>query len=419
MNSLSAQKKAFDILSKIFREGAYSNIALNSELPADERAYISRLVRGVCERNIEFDYVISRCAAKVKPAASLIIKIGLYKIRYMDIPEYAAVSSTVELCKSLGKSGISGFVNAVLRKSLTIGFPDKDNIEEYLSVKYSLPIWAVARIIKDYGAEFAEDIVNSLKKERELTHIRMKADSLKNTGLNGSKKTNFGYYVTHSIIEKLNFDNKHDFVVQGLASIYVCHTIKNLKKDVEKILDVCAAPGGKAVLLSELHPDAEVTACDIHPHRLKLIENYAASANTKNISVCLNDGTVYREDFEEAFDVVLCDVPCSGFGVLSSRADIVLKRKEEDIDSLAKVQAKILETSARYVKPGGLLVYSTCAIFQEENSQVADAFINTHKDFVKAPFTLPCKYLDISGYAQLLPNLSDTDGFFIAAFTRM
>jgi 16S rRNA (cytosine967-C5)-methyltransferase len=290
---------------------------LNYLLPDEQRAYVTKVVRGVCERNIEFDYIISKCADKIKPAVMLIIKIGLYLLRYTDAPDYAAVNDTVELAKSVGKGGIAGFVNAVLRKSAEIDFPDKNNLVKYLSIKYSLPEWAVKNMINDYGADTAEELAGALKEEKGLTHIRFRPG--KEGGLTlPDIKTDFGYYVTHNTLKRLNEIRKNEFFAQNLGSIYICQAIKSLMPQAEKILDACAAPGGKSVLLSELYPAAQITACDIHPHRIKLTEGYIARAEAKNITALLNDATVCRKDFDGAFDIVLCDVPCSGFGVLSS-----------------------------------------------------------------------------------------------------
>jgi 16S rRNA (cytosine967-C5)-methyltransferase len=237
------------------------------------------------------------------------------------------------------------------------------------------------------------------------------------------KRSDFGYYVTHNTLQKLNLNDKKLFFVQNEGSVMVCEVVRELSARnglaPGSILDVCAAPGGKAVLMSEIFPDTHVRACDIHSHRAELIAGYARSAGADNVAVSLRDGTIVREGERDAYDIVLCDAPCSGFGVLSSRADIRLKRTSADVDSLAALQYRLLVASSECVASGGLLVYSTCTLFSEENAAVADRFLAESDGFYKLQINLPIEYSDICGYAQLLPDIGGTDAFFIAAFGRV
>ncbi|MDR3318239.1 MAG: 16S rRNA (cytosine(967)-C(5))-methyltransferase RsmB [Clostridiales bacterium] len=427
MNNAETLKKVYRLLSDIFGKGAFANILLNTAetIEDDERAYVTRLVTGVVERSEEFDYIISALTEKIKPSVAVLIKIGLYQLKYMDIPDYAAINNTVELAKLLGKSGISGFVNAVLRKSATVRYPDKKDREKYLSVTCSLPLWIVKRLTRDYGADRAESILSALTESEKRIHVRpniRKIETVKFEELldfSIDKRSNLGYYVTHSTLKKLNSDTKNgSFFVHNEGSMLVCAVIEAYTDNPVAILDTCAAPGGKSVLLSELYPEAEITACDIYPHRAALIESYAARAGARNVRVEVRDATVVREFDREIFDVVLCDVPCSGLGVLSSRPDIRLNRKAESISALAALQYKILSASAECVKPGGLLVYSTCTVFDEENSAVVNKLLANNPEYEKLKIELPLPFADIDGCAQLLPDIGGTDGFFIAALRR-
>ena len=181
-------------------------------------------------------------------------------------------------------------------------------------------------------------------------------------------------------------------------------------------MDLCAAPGGKAVYAATLI-GADVTACDIHPHRVELIKSYAKSAGVK-INAIQNDATVFKPSFESAFDCVICDVPCSGVGVIKNKPDVMLNRKEEDLRSLAELQYKIISTAARYVKPSGTLCYSTCTVFKEENEDVANRFLSENPDFENLSAGCEKAQACTDGYVRLYPQTHGCDGFFVAKFRR-
>ncbi|MCL2370138.1 MAG: methyltransferase domain-containing protein [Firmicutes bacterium] len=388
----------YDILKEVYVGGAYAGIALDNALKTidDERdkAYITRVFYGVIEESVRSDYVISKlCAKKPKTAIVIILKIGLYCLNNMDMPDYAVVNNCVELTKAIGKKELSGFVNATLKKAKTIELSDND-----LSIKYSYPKWIIDMLIKDYGVEFAEAFVKF--KSDTLTHIRA------TTGHNAElfanlTKSKLGYYATGNQLAKLP---PKSYFVQSLASMTVCRTLDN--DNPSNILDLCSAPGGKAVYLKQLHPNAEITACDIHPHRLDLIRLYAGKAGV-TLKIVHNDATVLEEKWLDSFDAVMCDVPCSGLGVAGQKPDILLNRKPEDIANFAKTQSKILRTAGKCVKVGGHIVYSTCTVLKKENEQVVDAFLRENKTFEKS-----------GEYIKLFPHIDNTDGFFIAKLVR-
>jgi 16S rRNA (cytosine967-C5)-methyltransferase len=185
------------------------------------------------------------------------------------------------------------------------------------------------------------------------------------------------------------------------------------------VLDLCAAPGGKSVYFVHNSPNSNIVACDIHAHKLPLISNYAKSMGvSQQVQVLLNDATVYNPDFESRFDIVLCDVPCSGLGMVYSKHEIVLTTTMQDIQQLTIIQSKILSNAARYVRSGGRILYSTCTITIAENESVVRQFLKTHSDFETVVVDNQYVHSDDEGYIRLWPHLHGTDGFFAAVLTK-
>lgn len=414
---------AYKCIDNIYRKKSFSGVELNKTLSAlspTEKPLTTKLVYGVVDKNIFLSYVISLYVKTVKPSVLPVLQIGVYCIYFLSVPAAVAVNQCVEVVKALGKSGVKNFVNAVLqniaraKEKGDIVLPSDKIVR--LSVLYSFPQWAVEKLIADYGYEQAEKIL-SFEPQEDYYHIRPNINNvsgerleklLAESGIN-YKKTAGGFYVKGT----LKGVDKKAYVIQSLSSIFVCMAAGIKKGD--KLLDVCAAPGGKSVYAAQ--HGADVVACDIHPHRVELIKKYAAALNTSLIAV-LNDATVYNADFDGKFDIVLCDVPCSGFGVLSSKPDIKLFRTQEDINSLAETQKKILSTACRYVKNGGTLVYSTCTVFRQENNDVVNEFVKNHDNFVVDKILLDFPKTS-EGYLQFLPYRDNTDGFFIAKLKRV
>ena len=401
--SIRRERVCYDALSAVFRDGAYSAQALNEALSSARKAaggekvgflsedsvYVTRLFYGVLEKNLTLEYVIGKLVSKrPKLSVYVILKMGAYMIRYMSTPDYAIVDRCVELAKQLGKSGTSGFINAVLRKVSSIKLPESEEEDPgYLSFKCGLPVWLAEKFSAEYGESTTEQIMRA---EEFRTHIRLgnsvdaqKFENACSKVLNlAESKTKFGYYVTHNALNKLLSDGilrKNDYAVQSLASATATHCYADGLKQGDKILDLCAAPGGKAVYLAEL-TGCKIIACDIHKHRLELIRSYAKRMGVE-IETCLNDACVEKEKWLGAFDCVVCDVPCSGTGDLRSRPDILLWRTPEGVGELSKLQSRILRQAARYVKPRGKLCYSTCSLLCEENENVIEGFLRHNSEF--------------------------------------
>lgn len=421
MTSLERQKIVYEALSKVYREGAYSQIQLDETLSADglsadDKAYITAVFYGVIEKDTALSYFISvLCDKKPKPAISVLLKMGIYGVRYSSTPLYAVIDNTVTLCKEIGKKEVCGFVNAVLRKSEKCPMPDKSNKALYLSVLASVPVWLAKTMIKDYGEERATAILTA--NLLTDTHIRLNYAKITDEEFEKRVKTfvksKYGYYVKPDAFRVLKLD---EYTPMSLASIIATQCYRSLIEDGAKVLDTCSAPGGKAVYLSSLG-SFDITACDIHPHRAELIRKYAKRMEA-SLTVVVNDATVLKEEWLNSFDAVICDAPCSGIGVISSKPDVLLNRKEEDIATLAKLQLKILTTSVKYLKKNGTLFYSTCTVLRQENDNVVKNFIASNPDFEVVQPKVDGVVCDKRNYVRLLPDADGTDGFFVVALRR-
>lgn len=406
----------YKLLGEVYGEGGYSNIVLGNGLKTvaeSDKPFVTRLFYGVLENDIQFDYIISKLTdKKPKTSVSLVIKIGLYLLRYSDVPNYAAINKTVELCKKVGKPALCGFVNAILRKSQEIVIDENLRDETSISLITNYPIWIVKKLCHRYGNEFTFDMLKSSR--RELTHIRHNSLNVAREDMDKllpyAQKTITGYYVDSRYLAL----RSSLYVVQSLASTLAVNFCASLSTP-NTFLDTCAAPGGKSVYFYEL-TKAKITACDIHAHRVDLIKKYAKSVGAK-INALQNDATIFREEWTENFDTVMCDVPCSGSGVIGSKPDIARQLREESLFELTATQLKILKTSALYVKKGGYLVYSTCSVLKEENENICEQFLKENSQFVPAEFNYAGKYS--GSMINLYPHIDGCDGFFVAGFKRV
>lgn len=408
------------LLIKVFG-GAYSSIELNKtleELPDErDRAYVSRLFYGVLSKNVQLEYILGKLTAKrPKPAVAVVIKMGIYMLRFMEIPDYAVINTQVELIKKLGKKELAGFVNAVLRRESEVEVPVKSkNVLFSLSVDYSCPEWIVKKLLSEYGEDFTRAFLSASLPEKP--HVRIneryikKADFIKN--LTDFELTPFGVYADYGELKKLDSGL---FTAQSLAScMAVNYYAADLRNGVS-VLDLCAAPGGKSVYIAELKK-AEVTACDVYPHRVNLIRSYAKRMGA-NLTAMENDATKFNPEFNERFDCVICDVPCSGIGVMFGKPDILINRKESDIAELSRLQYEIITQASRYVKRGGYLNYSTCTVFKEENEGVVGRFLAENADFEPYKSIVKEVPVDRDGFVRIYPQVSGADGFFVAKLRR-
>ena len=396
------------ILIKIYSDGAYLKEAIAST-PIEElhRSRTVKIVYGVLENDLYLNHCIRHYAPKSpKVAVRVVLKIALYMLLFMDKSRYMVTDNAVSLVKKTGKGGVSGFVNAFLRNFKIEDVPMPAG-NEGLSIKYSYPLYAVKRLKTQYG-DRAESILAA--KSRGIT-VRFERNALRY-----SEREHIDTPFENTYIFPLFnrdqgfFDGEYTF--QSVGSIAICHGVESC----EKLLDACAAPGGKSVLLAERCK--EVTAFELHAHRAKLIEEYAARMGRKNITVFCKDSSVYDEVYKEAFDGVLCDAPCSGMGTVSENPDVKLRRREEDIAALHKIQLSILNTVCRYVKAGGALYYSTCSIFEEENDKTVEEFLKAHGEFCVERTENPLPHEETEYGLQFLPDRAFGAGFYFCKLRK-
>lgn len=407
---------SYRILFLVYSEGAFLKQAMSDVFIEEKnRAHTTKICYGVLDRDIEFEYAFKvLCDKRPKQAVRIILKMAMYSLKYLKTAPYAVVDTAVELIKKLGKGGTAGFVNAFLRKYISKPIPLPSDEIEKLSVEYSYPVFAVKRLIGDYGAETAKEIMNS---DSEMTTVRFNSD------IDGEKylterrwafqKTPFkNTFFVKGFKRDGDFD-KGIYTFQSIGSVAICDMVEG----GENLLDACAAPGGKSVNLADKF--SSVTSCELHPHRVRLIEEYAERMRKTNIVAINADSSVFDERFENKFDAVLCDVPCSGYGVIKDNPDIKLKREEKDIEDIYSTQRKILQNCSKYLKKGGFLYYSTCSVFKSENEKVCIDFLNENNDFeaVEAGSELGHKKMKVG--VSFLPNLSYGAGFYFCKFKKV
>lgn len=436
--SKSARQIAYEILLKIEVDKAFSNLAIDSAVKmcnpdSTDCAFISRLVYGVVERKITLDYVVSRHlsnpAKKMKPEVLTVLRMGTYQILFMDkVHSGAAVNESVKLVKANKCEFAAGLVNAVLRKishnDLELG-GDLTEIQKF-SVAYSVPEELVKFMIHHYGKENAESFFEASLQPKEIT---VRVNTLKTTTeklkklLQDEQVNVFDTYLPDALkiesdraVYNLECFKNGLFHVEDLSS-QLCVAALELF-DGARAVDVCAAPGGKSFTAAEYMKNKGVLySCDVYPQRTELIKQGAQRLGIENIIPLVNDATVFNENLPE-MDRVLCDVPCSGLGIIGKKPEIKYK-KLDDTKSLLPIQMQILKTSSKYVKHGGRLVYSTCSVNPNENRRICDSFLKENPEFISVK-VLPRieRAVDEGDYLTLFPHKNKCDGFFVAAFVR-
>lgn len=436
----SARQAAFEILIKMHRDSAYSNLAIDSKLNeckmnSKDKALVTAIVYGVLERKITLDYVISlhlkQSINKLKPEVLVILRKGAYQILFMDkIPVSAAINESVNLSKKNKCVFASGLINAVLRNisRYEIEFPDyKKDKNFYYSIKYSCPADIVGLWIDSYGEDTAVKIMES---SLETAPTVVRVNTLKTTtnelvnifseqGISASickEIENAIVLEKAGSIENIKAYKDGLFHIQDTASQLCCKALNAKGDDV--VFDLCAAPGGKSFTICEyMKNDGFVYSFDLYKERVKLIEDGAKRLGVTNLNAKTLDASVFDDSIGFA-DKVLCDVPCSGLGIIRRKPEIKYKRLE-DIDNLPNIQYDILQTASKYVKKGGRLLYSTCSLNLAENDEVCDRFLEENKQFsVVKSLENVNTFNNNSNYLTLMPHINNSDGFFIATFVR-
>lgn len=406
---------SYRILTSVYSDGAYLKRAMaDIFIEEKNRPHTTKICYGVLDKDIELEYSINYlCDKRPKQAIRTILKIAFYSIKYLETAPYAVVDTAVELVKKLGKGGTSGFVNAILRKYIKTEIPLPTDETERLSVKYSLPIFAVKRLLRDYGKEKAEALFET-QSERTAVRFNVNSDGekyLEDRRWNFEKTPFSNTFFVKGFKRNEDFD-KGVYTFQSIGSVAICDLIGG----GEKLFDACAAPGGKSVNLADKF--ASVVSQELHPHRVELIKEYAERMGKNNVFAVSGDSSVFNPEYEGKFDAVLCDVPCSGYGVTGDNPDIKLRRTDDDVKSLVNTQRKILETCSKYVKDGGSLYYSTCSIFKAENEENCIDFLKKHSEFAEEKTNSPLCHKQMKVGSSFFPNISYGAGFYICKFKK-
>ena len=429
MSVKSTRFTVLELLNKM-DNGAYSNIALDSMLKSDDysdrdKAFISRLFYGILERKLTLEYIISMYSDK--PLHKLdniivnILKIGLYQLKYMDsVPDNAAVNETVHLAKQAKKVSASKFVNALLRHFIrdnkSINYPE-DPIKR-LSIEYSCNDKLVDKICSDYSYEQAEKFLKA-SLEPHKNYIRV--NTLKTLFKLGITAQESQYLSDCLYVDKINnlencrLFSEGYFHIQDLSSQLCCKVLNPQPNDI--VIDLCAAPGGKTLTIAEmLNNKGRIIAADLHEKRVRLISKAAERLNINIIETMQNDAKKFNSQIPLA-NKILCDVPCSGFGVIRSKPEIKYTDFEKT-QKLPDIQYEILSTASQYLKKNGELVYSTCTINKSENDAIIDRFLNEHKNF--EPVEIMQEYNIFNGYkATIFPEHFGCEGFFISKIRKV
>lgn len=435
---------ALGVLIKIENDGAYSNIALNNaikenKLSGVDSAFVSALVCGVLERKITLDYIIKSYSKiplrKIEAKTKNILRLGLYQLLFMDkVPESAAVNESVNLAKKHGLQKSAGFINGILRSvtraEVKYTLPDRANPIYYLSVKYSVPESVVRLWINSYGELCTEEILKSLFGRPKIccrvntlkTNSDILIAELEKQGVNAAESDILpdALYLEHTgSLERLKAYRDGLMHIQDVSSQLCVNLLSPKPRQI--MLDVCSAPGGKSFTAAQYMNDrGKIFACDMYEHKLSLIKAGAKRLGISSIVTLLRDAERGEINLPSA-DRILCDVPCSGLGIMSRKPEIRYKDNIVDND-LPDLQYKILSQSAKYLAPGGMLVYSTCTLNPNENNKNAERFLCEHPDFYGIKLKLPEKIkrsLDEKPYEiTLMPRSGGTDGFYISLFGR-
>ncbi|MBQ8719980.1 MAG: 16S rRNA (cytosine(967)-C(5))-methyltransferase RsmB [Clostridia bacterium] len=429
---------AYKLLRDYESSGKYVNLSLSSHiadgLTDEERSRVTLLLYTTVERKLTYDYYIAaltkRPVDKLSDSVRDALRLGLCQLLDIDnIPDYAAVNESVKLVKMPHEKR---FVNAVLREAArnkgSLPLPDrKKNCARHLSVYYSYPLWMVKRFISLFGEEEAELLLSSMNEKKPLTLAVnttkiTRDDFIARLGERGvsaraTEHSKIGVRLDASLPPKRLFGyDEGCFFVQDEASQIAAAVLDPKPNDV--VIDTCAAPGGKSFSAAILSSDgATIYSFDIHESKMSLIKDGAARLGLSSIRASVRDGEHPDESLFGLADKVVCDAPCSGLGVISKKPDLRYK-SEESIKELPALQLSILAASAKYLKVGGELVYSTCTVLPEENGEVISAFLEGHAEFIPQDFSVGGKS-SCGGALQLLPQMDGTDGFFIAKLRKV
>ena len=434
---MGARETALNVLIACRKEDGWSNGVLKSYIRRDrldrrEAALASRLSYGVLQNRLRLDWYLKQLLTgrlkDLHPVVRDILHLGLYQLTFMDrIPDSAAVNESVHLAKKYcpRQRNAAGLVNGVLRNALRTTLEEPKGWAE----QYSHP-QELIDLLKPYvGKERMEPMLranNDIAPTVIQTNtVKISTESLQQLlqqeGVEAQSHTWMPDCLVLSstgALEELESFQKGYFYVQDTAA-RLSVLCAQLPQQEVRILDACAAPGGKSFAAAvATGGKGQIISCDIHEHKLTLIEKSAQRLGFQGVCPKLQNGAEFFQEWEESMDFVIADVPCSGYGIIRKKPDIRYK-DPKSMEQLPQLQLSILNNQARYVKPGGLLIYSTCTLVRGENEGVVEAFLAQHPNFVLEPLPLPAVFPEnSSGMLLLVPGAYDTDGFFISRLRR-
>lgn len=445
-NTVNLRAVVLDILMGLEKEGTFSHLVMGNALTKyqylnkTQRSFITRVAQGTIEKRIELDYVINQFSKtpvrKMKPLIRNLLEMSVYQLIYMDaVPASAVCNEAVKLAVKRSFGNLRGFVNGVLRNisrnldKIVYPDPQKDQIQ-YLSVHYSMPEWIIKMWMETYKSDIIEQILAGFNENRK-TYIRcntkktspeqLKAELI-NENVTVKEVTGLPYAFEisgYDYLSDLESFQNGEFQVQDISSMLAGQAAA--PQPDARVIDVCAAPGGKSINISFMLEQGSVEARDLTDYKASLIESNVERLEIDNVSVKVWDATKLDETSVEKADLVIADLPCSGLGIIGRKPDIKYHLTPEKLAELAKLQKEILNVVWQYVRPGGVLLYSTCTINKEENEENVKWFCKNY------PFELVTLEQQFNDYAdgrstenglQLLPGTHGTDGFFIAKLKR-
>lgn len=437
------------MLMEILEKDRYCHLVIREVLDkydyldGRDKAFMKRLTEGTLEQKIRLDFVLDFFSkvpvSKMKPFIRNLLRMSVYQLLFMDsVPDRAVCNEAVKLAGKRGFRNLQGFVNGVLRSVARekdrISYPKREeNLPLYLSVTYSMPLWLVEKFLKEYGEGQTEKMLEHFLKALPVTvRIREALSPEEKTNLLEAWKAAGASVEAHPYLpyayELTGMEGVQNLTgfaqglcsVQDVSSMLVCE-VADIKEG-DKVIDVCAAPGGKAAHAADkLSGTGFVSARDLTEYKVGLIQDTIERMQLENMQAIVADASVFREEDKESADIVLADLPCSGLGIMGKKKDIKYHASKEGLSELAALQREILSIVWQYVKPGGTLIYSTCTVNPAENEENVAWFLS------KYPFTLESLFPYLKGeiaeegkdgMLQLLPGVHKTDGFFIARLKR-
>lgn len=431
MTDSDVRNLALSILTDVLEKGSYSHIKIQKELNGrtdlsdQEKKFAMYLIRGTIQRKLTLDHVLEQFSKtplkKMKPVIRTILRMSVFQILYMDsVPDRAVCNEAVRLTKRRGLSGLSGFVNGVLRSVARgqdqIQWPKRaDDPTLYLSILYSMPLWIVEKWVETYGETVCEEMLKAFQTERSVT-VRPNPDKtdadhlmqiLTEEGLSCRRLKDPSYAIAiDGVTDLVSIPAFSDglFYIQDAASMHVAEYAD--PKEGNLVLDVCGAPGGKSIQIAQmLHGTGSVITRDLSDKKVGMIRENIKKMDLQNMQTEVWDAKTPDPDYIKKADIVIADLPCSGLGVTGRKAEIRYRISQEDINALVSLQQEILSVVCEYVKPGGTLIYSTCTVTPEENEGNVKWFSDSHSDFRPVM------------QKQYFPS-EETDGFFLAKWEQ-